>query len=69
VVLQQVLLQTEEYNGSTWTAGGNLGTARSSFGWMQELKQQDLLLVVTMEQVIQQLQKNTMELHGQQVEI
>jgi hypothetical protein len=30
VVIQQltVLNATEEYNGATWTAGGNLGTAR-----------------------------------------
>jgi hypothetical protein len=32
VLLQQLLLQrTEEYDGTAWTAGGNLGTARSLF--------------------------------------
>jgi hypothetical protein len=27
---------TEEYNGTSWTAGGNLGTARyAAIGWLQ----------------------------------
>jgi hypothetical protein len=30
VVIQQHFNATEEYNGSAWTAGGNLGTARSN---------------------------------------
>jgi hypothetical protein len=28
----QILMHTEEYNGTAWTAGGNLGTARGYFG-------------------------------------
>jgi hypothetical protein len=32
VVLQQQLSNTEEYDGSTWTAGGNLGTGRWGLG-------------------------------------
>jgi hypothetical protein len=31
---------TEEYDGSAWTAGGNLGTARQCFSRLQALKQQ-----------------------------
>jgi hypothetical protein len=31
---------TEEYNGSTWTTGGNLSTARHDLGGV-ELKQMD----------------------------
>jgi hypothetical protein len=29
---------TEEYDGSSWTAGGNLGTARYVLAGMQEYK-------------------------------
>jgi hypothetical protein len=29
---QQIQSATEEYDGSTWTAGGNIGTARRALG-------------------------------------
>jgi hypothetical protein len=50
---------TEEYDGSAWTGGGNLGTARSRLAGV-EFKLQDLVLVVIQQQSV----NNTEEYDG-----
>jgi hypothetical protein len=56
----------EEYNGTSWTAGGNLATGR---GYLAGAGTQTTALAIGGKILQQEQQKNTMELLGQRVEI
>jgi hypothetical protein len=51
---------TEEYDGTNWTSGGSLNTARKLFSWLLVLKQQHYLLVVKLHQELTQIQQKNM---------
>jgi hypothetical protein len=60
---------TEEYDGTSWTAGGNLNTARRSLAGAGTQTAGLGLVDMIQDLVITGAQKNMMELLGQQVEI
>jgi hypothetical protein len=61
--------QTEEYDGSAWTAGGNLGSLQEMRSIRIRNTNSCFRLLVVIQQLQLMLQKNTMDHHGLQVEI
>jgi hypothetical protein len=60
----------EEYDGSAWTAGGNLGTARFTFmGCGTQTAGLGLEVLPILLLLELHLQKNMMVQHGQQEEV
>jgi hypothetical protein len=61
---------TESYNGSAWTAGGNLGTSKKIYNrsWFTN-SNFSIWWIYMVLQVILVLQNHIMELHGQQHQV
>jgi hypothetical protein len=62
VVIQQLVLgATEEYDGSAWTAGGNMSTARRFPGWCRYTNSRFMFWWLIQELNLQTPQKNMMD--------
>jgi hypothetical protein len=68
VVIQQLTQSTEEYDGSAWTGGGTMSTARRVLAGAGT-QTAALGIGGIQQQLTLQTQKNMMELLGQQEEI